>query len=146
MKKVLFVLGLGAFIVPSILSAQGMMNFSDARTPYGMMQYLGEKSLGSEVYDEMQNLMVKMMAGKLTEEEANRMIEIMNQYPGPMGMMMGGYYPQSYGQNWGMPHMDYWGGGSSNLWPWAGSLMYVVWLLISVLALVWLWQKVSGKK
>ncbi|TSC81768.1 MAG: hypothetical protein G01um101420_873 [Parcubacteria group bacterium Gr01-1014_20] len=137
---------LGILVMPPFASAQGMMNFSDAQTPSNMMQYLGEKTLGPEIYAETQDLMAKMMTGKLTEEEASRMIEIMNQYPGPMGMMMGGYNQQDYrSQNWGMPHMGYWADSNYSPWSWVSGLMHLVWLLISILALVWLWQKVTKK-
>lgn len=160
MKKILFVLSLGVFISPAFALAHGMMNFSNTETPYQMMQYLGEKTLGSEIYAEAEELMVKMMTGDLTEAEADRMVEIMNQYPGPMGMMMGssfgmmngygikgGYYPQdNYGENPWIPHMGYWGGNSFGIRSWIDSLMHIIWLLISILVLVWLWQKVAGKK
>jgi len=94
------------------------------------------------------------MAGKLTKDEVSRMIGIMNQYPGPMGMMMGGFgmmsgcSPQNYyNQNWRMSHMGYgWGNGNSIFGVWVSGLTHIVWLLISILALVWFWQRIVERK
>lgn len=157
MKKLIFVLGLGIIVAPAFVSAQGIVNFSEAKTPYGMMQYLENKALGQESYNEATDLMGKMMAGKLTETEADKLADLMNKHPGPMGMMTGQYgalggYGMMAGSrnysdwnNFGMRHMGYWGGEDSGAWSWVGGLLSVVWLLISILALVWLWQKVTKK-
>ena len=37
-------------------------------------------------------------------------------------------------------------GGMSGAWGWLGFATYLVWLGISVLALIWLYKKVFGKK
>lgn len=151
MKTLCFIFGLGIILTPSFVLAQGMINFSDAKTPSGMMQYIEDKSLGADLHEEAEGLMEKMMTGKLTETEASRLVEIMNQYPAPMGMMLNRLngkddYQKFSGQNnWGMPHMGNYNGGYSDFWSWTAGLMHLVWLLISILALVWLWQRVAKK-
>ena len=39
-----------------------------------------------------------------------------------------------------------WGGMYGGAWGWLGFATYLVWLGISVLALIWLYKKVFGKK
>jgi hypothetical protein len=53
-----------------------------------IMRYIEDAALGEEVHEEMEELMTKMMAGSLNETEAKRIIELMNEHPGPHGMMM----------------------------------------------------------
>lgn len=45
---------------------------------------------------------------------------------------------------WG--NMMGWGGMYGGAWGWLGFVTYLVWFGISVLALIWLYQKVFGKK
>ena len=118
-----------------------------------MMRGLEYRALGSDLQTEMQNLMTKMMSsnGNLTEEETQKMIGYMNQYPGPYNMMMNRMMAQNLGRGerrdnmWGMmnwANSTGWGG-------WFGIFGFVislVWLGIGVLILIWLFKKVFEKK
>ena len=115
-----------------------------------MMQQIEDEGLGNDaLHQEMEDLMVKMMSGNLTDEEANRMTELMDQYPGPYATMMNRYsgmmgYGTGYGQTGWMMH-DF-GSGSA----WGGMILFfcfltwLVWFAVGVLALIWLWRHVRG--
>lgn len=115
-----------------------------------MMRYIEDQGLQSdELHEEMENLMVKMMSVELDEAEANRMVELMNQYPGPMGMMMGrmNMMQSDFGNNWdqNMMNRDYglkvWAGA----WMWFIFLSVIVWLIVCILAAIWLWKQIQKK-
>lgn len=53
----------------------------------GMMGQIERQSLPNATREEMESLMEKMVAGTLTGTESARLVEIMNDYPGPCGMM-----------------------------------------------------------
>jgi Flp pilus assembly protein TadB len=151
MKLYIFVLSFLA--LPAFVLAHGMMDFDSSATGPEMMRYMEDRALASdELHEEMENLMVKMMTGKLTETEANRMVELMNQYPGPMGMMMGrlGMGQGMWGRNWpqNMMSMMNWGSGFNfftGAWVWLVFLSVIVWLIVGILAAVWLWKKIQEK-
>ncbi|MBI2454450.1 MAG: hypothetical protein HYV54_02690, partial [Parcubacteria group bacterium] len=122
-------------------------------TPQMMMQNLEYKALGADLQQEMQNLMTKMMSGNgnLNDEETNKMIGYMNQYPGPYNMMMGRMMAQNLGWGerrdnaWGMMNWANWSGWGG----WFGLFGFVlplVWLGIGLLILIWLFKKVFGDK
>jgi len=152
MRLSIFILGFMA--LPIFVSAHGMMDFNSSSAAPEMMRYIEDKALASnELHEEMEDLMAKMMQGKLTETEANRMVEIMNQYPGPMGMMMtrlgmnqnmrGGNLPQN------MMNMMNWGFGFSvwiSVWFWLVFLCVIIWLVVGVLAAIWLWKQIQNKQ
>src|SRR3989344_5898029 len=75
---------------PLLASAHGSgMMSGSAQTPYQMMEFVEDEALGNdEIHEEMEELMVKMMTGAMSEEEANRMIALMDEYPAVSGMMM----------------------------------------------------------
>ncbi len=54
-----------------------------------MMQQIEDQALGDELHEEMEDLMTKMMMGDLSQTEVDRLVELMDQYPGPGSMMMG---------------------------------------------------------
>lgn len=118
-------------------------------TPQMMMQNLEDKALGTELQQEMQGLMNRMISGNgLTDEETNKMIGYMNQYPGPYNMMMGRMMAQNLG--WGERRDNAWGMMNWANWSgWFGVFGFVIsliWLGIGILILIWLAQKVLGKK
>ena len=154
MKDILLLaLALGfVFGAPSMSFAHGtMMDFNSLQTGPEMMRYVEDQALqNDELHEEMEDLMEKMMTGELSEQEANRMVEFMDEYPGPMGMMMnrygmmGGYGNQQ--QSWGM--MDWGSGGFSTgvgAWVWFMFLLMVVWLVVGVLAAAWLFKQIQKK-
>lgn len=136
----LFIAAMIAFPIGSFAHGE-MMEFQDVHGGTEMMQYVEGQALGPELHDEMEGLMVKMMAGKLSEAEAGRMAELMNQYPGPQAMMMSRM--MGAGSVWGMMPWT-WGSGTSG-WSWVLILLYLVWLVVGALAVVWLWQNISKK-
>ena len=89
MKKILFVL-IVFMLLPVFSFAHGgtMMNFSELQTGPEMMEYLENSVVGNDLHEEMEGLMIKMMSGTMTQDEAGKMTELMGQYPGPYGMMM----------------------------------------------------------
>src|SRR3989344_646547 len=105
-SRTIFVVLLGSLFLPfnSLALGPGMMNFNDAQSSSGMMRYIEDRAIGNEAHEEMEELMVKVMAGTATQEEANRIAELMNQYPAVFSMMsnrmMGGASNANWG--WGM--------------------------------------------
>jgi len=136
---------LSLIIFPLVVGAHSGfgMNFSDIQDGVGMMRYLEDRSLGGELHEQMEGLMNKMIAGTLTEAEADQLVGLMNQYPGPSGIMMnrlGGF------GGWGMMS---WGGsyraGWSGFWFWLMALGGLIWLGAGALLLVWLWKQINKK-
>ncbi|MBI4158551.1 MAG: hypothetical protein HY505_02970 [Candidatus Yanofskybacteria bacterium] len=145
MKKFIFVSTIAAFLPVYALAHGGpMMNFSELQTGPEMMEYVEEGVLGDELHEEMEQLMVKMMSGKMTEDEGVRISEMMNKYPGPYGMMMnrlngdGGSWRMMSGWNsvagWGM------------LWLWIFMFSWLVWVAAGILLVVWLFRKLFSAK
>lgn len=155
MKTYIFTSGFLALALPVFVLAHGsIMDFDSSFTGPEMMRYIEDRALPSDqLHEEVENLMVKMMAGSLTETEANRMVEIMNQYPGPMGMMMGrlGMMEGGWGGSFGGKNnnsMMNWGYGFNVLagaWLWLIFLSLIVWLIVGILAAIWLWKKIQEK-
>ena len=149
MKKIIISFAILAAIWPASTLADQPLP-----TPGMMMENLENKALGADLQEEMQNLMTKMMSGEsagLTEEETNKMIEFMNQYPGPYNMMMNRMMAQNLG--WGERRDNAWGmmnwANSTGWGGWFGIFGFVtslVWLGIGVLILIWLFKKVFEKK
>lgn len=74
---------------PFLASAHSGNSTASQEPGFMMMQQIEDQALGDELHEEMEDLMIKMMAGDLSEEETDRMVEFMDQYPGPGSMMMG---------------------------------------------------------
>lgn len=53
-----------------------------------MMHEIEDEALGDDLHEEMENLMVKMMNGTMSEGESTRMRELMEEHPGPGALMM----------------------------------------------------------
>jgi hypothetical protein len=136
MKKLLIFISI-LLGIPLFAGAHGTEgDFGDIQTGAGMMQYIEDKALGEELHEEMEELMVKVMAGTLTEEESGRLAELMDQYPGPMGMMMD--------RMMGMGTTGFGTGmvGVGSFWVWIVGLTTAVWLVVGVLAVMWLWKQI----
>lgn len=140
----------------------GMMGAGSAQ----MMESVEVNAMGQPMHDEMQGLVTKMMAGSIGSSDQARMVEIMNKYPGASNMMMtrmiGGNgqdwtgYPGmmgSNGQNYGM--MGGYGatggagmmnGGFMSLGVILVVLFFVVWLVVGILAIIWLIKQLQKDK
>jgi putative membrane protein len=89
MKRI-FILTFILVSMPVTAGAHGAATeFNESQTSQGMMRYIEDQVFGDELHEEMEGLMIKMMAGELTQEEANRIAQIMDEHAGPMNMMMG---------------------------------------------------------
>jgi len=137
MRRIFFAIAV-ILAVPFVAQAHGMMNFNQVNGGLEMMSYVEEQSMGPELHEEMESLMTKMMAGDMSEEEAGRMTELMNQYPGPSGMMMNRM--MDAGSGWGMMPWSFGGFGAGAFW-----LLYLVWLVAGVLAVIWLYKNIVKK-
>lgn len=150
MKSYILALGFAVLALPLFVFGHGMMDFDSSFTGTEMMRYIEDRALPSdELHEEMENLMVKMMTGELTETEANRIVEVMNQYPGPMGMMMGrlGMMQGVWGGSSSGGMMN-WGSGFSiwaGAWMWLIFLSVIIWLIVGILAALWLWKQIQKK-
>ncbi|MDP2641597.1 MAG: hypothetical protein Q8P39_03690 [Candidatus Yanofskybacteria bacterium] len=143
-SKFLFLVWGVAILVPSLGSAHGISSFEEARTGSGMMRYIEDASIQSdELHEEMENLMVNMIAGELTQEEADRLVQLMEQYPAPMSIMMNRFGSSQTGE-WGMMNGFGWGmmDGIGTFLAWLFTLTWIVWLAVGVLAVVWLWKQI----
>lgn len=150
-KKYIIAGTLLSFLIPFMVSAHmGPMNWSDVEEgdQTGMMQYIEDKALGTELHEKMEALMEKMMEGTLTEEEANELAGLAKEFPGPYGMMMGRFDGDGFGGKdfYGM-HRGMWGGSMyGHSWVSGFSwLTEIVWLIVGVLAIAWLWRRVFPK-
>ena len=83
--------------------------------------------------------MTRMMAGTLTEEETERVVELMNRYPGPNALMMN----RLGGTGWHMGVSTPWWSLGAWLFPFLFFLNALVWLGVGVLVLAWLWRQVT---
>ncbi len=144
MKKILFFLPtMFLAFAPAITFAHGgMMDFGSNSASFTMMEQLEDRAMGDETHEEMENLMAKMMTGNLSEAEAQRMVALMNEYPGPYGMMMNRM--MGTGGNWGTMS---WGnsGGFNYSWAWLFWATMLVWLAVGILLIIWLIKKIQGK-
>jgi len=89
MKKILIAFLFVLVLVPLSVSAHIEESSNTGNTGFMMMQQVENQALGSTLHEEMECLMEKMMSGNLSQEETNRMVDLMSQYPGPGSMMMG---------------------------------------------------------
>lgn len=158
-KKYFLILLIFLLAIPWFSLAHGMAHFSDVKNGIDMMRYVEDMGMGGSLHEEMESLMSKMMTGSLSEQEANRMSEITKQYPGPSGIMAGrmmGYGisgDNSYksldekGKGYDMMRWDKWGmnWGWFGFWAFVGMLGILVWLIVGILATIWLWNQVSRK-
>ena len=146
MKKV-FLMAL-LFILPVGAAAHGMI-FNDINTGLEMMEFIEDMALGEEIHEEMEGLMVKMMAGEMSQAEAERMAGFMNKYPGPYSMMMGRLAGFNAEQNrgGGFLNMMPWNGmmGFGGSWAWLWILCWLTWIVAGILAIFWLWKTLGGK-
>lgn len=88
MRYLLFALLILGSVLPLSASAHGVGEV-DATAPFVGVQKMEDRMLGEELHEEMESLMQKMMADRLTDDEAARMVELMNRFPGAGSMMMG---------------------------------------------------------
>lgn len=152
--KIIFIISLLAavlFVAPTAIFAHGG---ADTGGDFGMMREIEDKALGNELHEEMEGLMTKMMSGAMTEQESERMLELMNNYPGPNGMMMGrmmatqGMVGSPAGTTTGMMNgygMMSRGALAMGFWGWLIIAPYIVWTLVGVLAVLWLWRQIKNK-
>lgn len=141
-------------MVPAGVGAHGEETVG-AETGFGMMRMIEDQALGDELHEEMEELMVKMMSGMMTETEAKPMVALMEENPGVHGMMtsrlMGMQFAQNsaLGQLSGMKSgnftmMPFGGVGlGTGFWFWIFSLTTLVWLAVGILAIVWLWKQIK---
>lgn len=140
------IIGIATLLLfPLLILAHGpAADFDDVSTGPEMMRFIEDRALGEELHEEMEGLMTKMMAGTMTENEAGRMAELMNQYPGPQGMMMSRMMGMNFGWDGGMMP---WGGmfGWGGFWFWMITLTSLVWLAAGILLIAWLWKQIMKK-
>lgn len=89
MKNILFISFLALAMMPVAVNAHTGDTTTSQESGFMMMQQVEDQALGDDLHEEMEDLMIKMMSGDLSQMEADRMIELMDQYPGPGSMMMG---------------------------------------------------------
>ena len=123
----------------------------------GMMEQIERQALSNTTYEEMESLMEKMMAGTLTGTESARLVQLMNDHPGPYGMMVSrmmdgpGYYSGGYPYDM---MGGRWGPGAPNVAtaiPWwifaiLGALvamLVIIWIIVGLLLVVYLSKKLS---
>ncbi len=116
---------------------------------------LGDAYMGGMLSNETQHeFMDNMMGGEGSDSLRQAHVNMGRSYlgcwsnysSGPVYMpMMNGYGSESNsGSGWGtMSHFGTSGNGFLCLW--AISIFYLVWLTVGILAIVWLWRKVSKK-
>ena len=132
----------GALIAVALMTGGAHAHMSGMMTGdvrYDTMRLIEDEALGSdELHERMETLMDRMMEGEeLSDAEIEEMVSYMHDYPGVHSMMMGRYVG---GTSWGAP-MHAWGSGTYG-WDWFGKVTAVVWLLVGILALIWLARKV----
>ncbi len=152
MKKILLIISLLSTSFLALPVAALAHGEASGDADFGMMRFIEDQALGDELHEEMESLMVNMMAGTLTDAESERLVELMRQYPGPQAMMASRLVGMRYGgdqaSRWpqgmmGGYNMMSWGGGFGGFWmlfAWLGSL---IWLTVGVLAVVWLWKQIT---
>ena len=137
--------------MPGVSFAHGMMmDFDTLETGPAMMEYVEDQALqNDELHEEMEELMGKMMAGDLAEAEATRLAQLMDEYPGVGGMMMnrmGMLAPYgTEGSRSGIQGFHNGVSGVGLLFLWFIPLLCIVWLVVGILAIVWLWKQIQKK-
>ncbi|PIR97476.1 MAG: hypothetical protein COT91_01135 [Candidatus Doudnabacteria bacterium CG10_big_fil_rev_8_21_14_0_10_41_10] len=161
MKKAILVVASLSLIIPGVALAHGgtMMDFESADDNFDMMRYVEDQVVGDEVHEEMEDLMIKMMSGEMTQDETQRMVELMDEYPGAGGMMsarmMGSGMLARHSQLWtdgggmgggngfgmmgGFGMMPGFGFAGANIFSW---LISLVWLAVGALLVVFLAKKI----
>lgn len=148
MKKILPFLVLALFVFPIFAGAHGDTEVNEPETRFEMMEHMEDQILGDELHEEMESLMINMMNGNLSDQEISRLTELMEQYPGPHGMMMNRLYGSSY-QDKGMSDWSNMGWGMhSGFGNWSGMFWLLVictfvWLLVGVMVIVYLGRKIG---
>jgi len=138
-----FVLMFALFVTPLLADAHGADSFSESWGPGMMMRFIEDGAVGSDAHEEMEELMERMFAGDLTEAQAQRMTELMEQYPGAYGMMMNRL--GSGGTFGGM----FYPAGHMGAWGWFGLLFFFawgIWIAVGLLVLLLLWRKLAEKR
>lgn len=142
MKKVfigsLFLLGI-LFVSPVAVSAHGVSTDVDSPVTEEMM--VGD--VVDAQHQEMEELMVKMMTNQMTEEEARRMIAIMQDKNGGMGAMMG-MGSKEHGKEAGVMGTLGYGYMHSGIGA-SGVVLHGGLLVALVLLGVWLWRRGNSK-
>lgn len=132
--------------VPLLSLAHGeTTDFDSVHSGMGLMQYVEDKALGSELHEEMEDLMTKMMNETLNEDEANRLITLMNQHPGPYGMMMNRLTDSDLSGNFpaaGFPMMM---GYPGSFYSWGFQVIGLIWLVAGIMLIAFLWKKIANK-
>lgn len=158
----LFIAGIviSLLVLPFWVKAHGgmMMDFDTLQPDRSIeiMESIEDKALNSaELHEEMENLMAKMMQGNLTDDEANRMVELMNKYPGVHNMMMNRMMiammngPRGSGGFTNTDTMPYRPGALPGfMYFWSSIVMtfFLVWLVVGFLAIIFLYRKISRLK
>lgn len=88
MKNILFTLLLALVLIPVASSAHTGETTTSQEPGFMIMQQVEDQALGDELHEEMEDLMIKMMSGELSQGETDRMVELMSQHPGPGSIMM----------------------------------------------------------
>lgn len=132
MKKIL--------IISSIIL--GLVMFSQVADAHmgeaGNMMYSTSGNISPEEFEEMQDVMIKMMGGEeLTESESKEMIDFMQEHHG-------GYFPMMRGYGMSGQAGMMWGTAGSFI-TWILALTTVVWLLVGILLSIFLVKKISSK-
>ncbi len=137
-------------LVPPLVLAHGGNATGSTDSPAGMMRMMEDRAVDGETYREMEQLMRNMMAGELTKEESTRLTELMQEHPGVHATMMNRMTGGSAGgmmSGAAMPMMET---GSVQQMPsalmgllWMSGLLYLVWLIVGVLAIIWLWRQIT---
>ena len=135
---------------PGVSSAHGtMMDFGSLQTGPAMMEYVEDQALqNDELHEEMEDLMIGMMGGELSETEATRLAQLVDEYPGAGGMMMNRINMEgsSWNGNWSMMQGLHNGvSGIGLFFLWFIPLLWIVWLVVGILAIVWLWKQIQKK-
>jgi hypothetical protein len=107
----------------------------------GMRERAEERALDNATHEEMEELMERWMDGTLTPAEEDRLLELMDEHPGPSQMMWQRFARGRSGETgWSPGHMFGWDGGMSAgmlLLMIGAALLGLVWLLVGLLAILW---------
>ena len=88
MKNILFSLLFALVLIPVASSAHTGETTTSQEPGSMMMQQVEDQALGDDLHEEMEGLMKKMLSGELSPGETDRMVELMDEHPGPGSMMM----------------------------------------------------------